>query len=128
MRSNKPIVFSIRAPNSRVACVTQARGILGNHIQNRLNVRRRAGDHAQDFARRGLLLQSFGQIAIARLQFLEQTSVLDGNDGLVGEGTNKLDLFFSKRLTSRLLRKNTPARLSSLSIGTPSIVRKPLMF
>ena len=59
--------------------------ILCNHVQHRLNIRRRAGDDAQDFARRGLLLQRL-------FEFLEQPNVLDGNYGLVGEGLEKLDL------------------------------------
>ena len=42
-----------------------ARSVLGNRIQHRLNIRRRAGDDAQDFARRRLLLQRF-------LEFVEQ--------------------------------------------------------
>ena len=61
------------------------RGVLGDGIQHRLNIRRRAGDHAQDLARRRLLLQRF-------LEFLEQPHVLDGDDRLVGEGLEQLDL------------------------------------
>ena len=62
-----------------------ARRILSNDIQHRLNIRRRASNDAQDFTRRRLLLQRF-------LQFLEQPNVLDGDDGLVGEGLQQLDL------------------------------------
>ena len=54
-------------------------------VQHRLNVRRRAGDDAQDFARRCLLLQRF-------LELLEQPHILDGDHGLIGEGFKKLDL------------------------------------
>ena len=54
-------------------------------IQYRLNIRRRAGDDAQNFARRSLLLQRF-------LEFLEQPHVLDGDHRLVGEGFEQLDL------------------------------------
>ena len=32
------------------------------------------------------------QVAVARLQLLEQPHVLDGDDGLVGEGLEQLDL------------------------------------
>ena len=60
-------------------------GILCNYIQHRLNVRRRAGDHAQDFTCRSLLLQRL-------LEFLKQPHILDGDHRLVGEGFEKLDL------------------------------------
>ena len=65
--------------------VAQPRGIFCNSIQHRLNIRRRAGDDAQDFTRRSLLLQRF-------LEFLEQPHVLDRDHRLVGEGFEKLDL------------------------------------
>ena len=41
--------------------------ILRNHIQHRLNVRRRAGDHAQNLAGGCLLLQRFGEITVPDL-------------------------------------------------------------
>ena len=65
--------------------LAQPRRILCNGIQHRLNIRRRAGDHAQDLTRRGLLLQRL-------LEFLEQPHILDGDHRLVGEGFEKLDL------------------------------------
>ena len=65
--------------------VAQPRGTLGDGVQHRLNVRRRAGDHAKDLARGGLLLQRFGE-------FLEQPDVLDGDHGLVGKGFQQFDL------------------------------------
>ena len=43
--------------DDRVISVTQPRGARCNRIQHWLNIRRRAGDHTQDFTRRGLLLQ-----------------------------------------------------------------------
>ena len=63
----------------------QPRGIFPHHVQHRLNIRRRAGDDAQDFTRRSLLLQRF-------LEFLEQPDVLDRDHRLVGEGFKELDL------------------------------------
>ena len=41
----------------RIVCLTQSRSILGNYVKYRLNVRRRAGNDTQDFARGSLLLQ-----------------------------------------------------------------------
>ena len=39
--------------------IAQPRRIFSDDIEHRLNIRRRAGNHAQDFTRRGLLLQRF---------------------------------------------------------------------
>ena len=69
----------------RIVCVAQPRRIFRHHIQHRLDVRRRAGDHAQNLTRRRLLLQRL-------LEFLEQPDVLDGDHGLIGEGFKQLDL------------------------------------
>ena len=43
-------------------------------------------DDAQDLARCRLLLERFREVAVARLQLLEQAGVLDGDHGLIGEG------------------------------------------
>ena len=40
-----------------VGCFTQPGGIFCDHIQDRLDIRRRAGDDTQDFTRGRLLLQ-----------------------------------------------------------------------
>jgi hypothetical protein len=44
------------------------------------------------------MLQGLAQFCVAVLQFLEQSDVLDGDDRLVGEGFDQLDLPFGKRL------------------------------
>ena len=66
--------------------LTQARGARGHGIEDGLHIRRRAADDAQDLARRRLLLQGLGEVAVAHLQLLEQPHILDGDDRLVGEG------------------------------------------
>ena len=80
-----PKFVAFKSVNIRVGCIAKPRGIFRDHIQHRLYVRRRAGDDAQDFTRRRLLLQRF-------LEFLEQPHVLDGDHRLVGEGFKQLDL------------------------------------
>ena len=84
--STSPSTRSIKA-SSRVA---QPRGASRYRIQNRLYIRRRAGDDAQNLTRRRLLFQRF-------FEFLEQPHVLDGDDGLVGESFKELDLRRGKR-------------------------------
>ena len=75
-----------RRESRSIRCVAQPRGILRNHIEHRLDIRRRAGDDAENFTRRRLLLQ--------RLMLLdsEQPDVLNRDNGLVGEGFEQLDL------------------------------------
>ena len=67
---NKPDYCVIRPAYSRC--------ILGDRIQHRLDVSRRARDHAKNFTGRSLLLKRL-------LQFVKQADVLDGDDGLIGE-------------------------------------------
>ena len=46
----------------------------------------------EDLTRRRLLLQRLGEVVVARLELVEEADVLDGNDGLVGEGLEEGDL------------------------------------
>ncbi len=81
-----------------VVCAAQASGIRGNRVKHRLGVGRRGRDHTQDLARRRLLLEGFRERTVASFELLEQPHVLNRDDGLGGEGFNKLDLLFPKRL------------------------------
>ena len=72
--------------------ITQPRRTRRDSVEHGLHVGGRARDDAQDFAGRRLLLQRHGEVAIARLELLEEAHVLDGDDGLVGEGLEQLDL------------------------------------
>ena len=60
----------------------------------------------QDLARGRLLLQRLGQVAVPLLELLEQPDVLDGDDRLVREGLQQLDLVVGERprLGARPLR------------------------
>ena len=64
--------------------------IFRDDVKHRLDIRRRASNDAKDLARRRLLLKRFRE-------FLEQPHVLDGNHGLIGEGSKKGYLFIGKR-------------------------------
>ena len=68
-----------------IGCSAKTRGILRDNIQYRLDIRRRAGDDAQNFARRGLLFQRL-------VEFLEQPHVLDGDHRLIGKGFDQRNL------------------------------------
>ena len=80
------------------SALAQPSGALDEGAEDRLQVDRRARDDPQDLGRRRLLLQRLGRVAVALLQLLEQAGVLDGDDGLVGERLQQLDLPLGERL------------------------------
>src|SRR6266511_750681 len=86
---------------------TNPRGTLDDGVEDRLHVRRRAADDAEHLGRCCLILQGLAQFRVALLDFLEQTYVLDGDDGLVGEGFEQRDLLFGKRTNLRAADKNS---------------------
>src|SRR5215813_7028110 len=82
-----------------IVCITEPCRILGHGVKYRLNISWRARNDAQDFTRRGLLLQRF-------FQFLEQPHILDSDYRLVGEGFEEFDLFVGKRSNFGSSNKN----------------------
>jgi hypothetical protein len=46
----------------------------------------RLADHPQHLGRDRLLFERLAQFPVARLQFLEEPGILDGDDRLVGKG------------------------------------------
>ena len=77
--------------------VTEPARVLDDGLEDRLLVGRGAGDHPQDLARRRLLLEGLGEVGVPALQLGEQARVLDGDDGLVGEGLQQADLPVGER-------------------------------
>ena len=67
-----------------------------DRIEHRLHVGRRAADDPQDLRGRGLLVERLGDLAVARLQLLEQPRVLDRDHCLIGEGLQQRDLFLGE--------------------------------
>ena len=65
--------------------------LLEDHLENRLKVPGRGVDHLQHLRGRGLLLQ---RLAL----FGQKSRILDGDDRLVGEGSDKFDLPVGKGL------------------------------
>ena len=70
-------------------------------VEDGLHVGRRTGDDLQDVAGRGLLLQGLGEVGVLGLQLVEQPRILDGDDGLVGEGGDEVDLLVRERADLR---------------------------
>src|SRR5262249_22597968 len=72
---------------------------LRDRVKHRLQIGRRTGYDAQDLAGGRLLLQRLGDLsmgvgdrAVLGFQLLEQAHILDGDDGLVGEGLEETNL------------------------------------
>src|SRR5215469_10604829 len=74
-----------------------ADGILQHGLEYWLQIAGRRADDAQHLRCCRLLLQRFGQVSRALAQFIEQPRILDGDDGLLGEIAEKLDLLFSEQ-------------------------------
>jgi hypothetical protein len=92
MQSYEPILSAFSTKDCRVSCITQSCGIFCDSIQYRLNVGGGASDDPENLARGRLLLERFGEVAVAFLQFLKEPDVLDRDDGLVGKGLEQFHL------------------------------------
>src|SRR5262249_33817174 len=98
--------------HNAVRRLTQSPRAAHDGIEDRLLVRWGARDDAQDVAGRRLLLERDAQLGVARLQLGEQADVLDGNDGLVGERLDELDLLVAERLDVASPQSERADRLS----------------
>src|SRR5262249_1234974 len=94
MRGHTPIASADNTVNDGIGCFTQPGGILCDHIQDGLNIRRRTGDDTKYFGRRRLLLQRL-------FKLIEQPHVLNGDHRLIGEGFEQLDLSLCERTDFR---------------------------
>src|SRR5215467_14615691 len=65
--------------------------------KDRLNTGLRATDDAKHLAGSGLIFERLLEFAFARLLRFKQPRVLDGYDGLVGEGLEQRDLFVTEQ-------------------------------
>ena len=106
---------------------TNPRRALDDGVEHRLHVGRRAADDAEHLGRCRLMLQGLAQFCVALLQFFEQPHVLDGDDGLIGEGFEKLDLFIGRTDEPPCGESESPRwRMPSRSNGVASSVRTPM--
>ena len=56
------------------------------------------------------MLQGFAQLGIALLDLLEQSHVLDGDDRLISERLEQLDVFLREGADFRAAYRNSPDR------------------
>ena len=101
-------VVSLAESQHHVINPTNPGGALDDGVEDRLHVRRRAADDAEHLGRCRLMLQGLTQFRVALLQFLEQPDVLDGDDRLVGEGFEQLDLLVAERTNLLAPNHNRP--------------------
>src|SRR5262245_4352152 len=66
-------------------------------VEYGLGIVGRATDDSEDLTGRSLIFESLLKLALARLLRLEQPRVLDGDDGLVGEGLKQVNLSVGER-------------------------------
>jgi len=88
------------APGAPDACpfrLAKLRHRMRERIQHRLQVESRPADHLEHVCGGSLLLQRFAEIGGALAQLVEQSGVLDGDDGLTGEVLDEIDLLFGER-------------------------------
>ena len=91
------MIFIISPPEHRcLVGAAKARHRLHQRVENRLEIDGRTADDLEHVGGRGLLLKRLAQIVGARLNLIEQPHVLDGDDGLVGEGLQQRDLTISE--------------------------------
>src|SRR5882724_751010 len=69
--------------------IAEAARPIHDGVEYRLLVRWRSADHAEDFARRRLLLEGFREVAVARPQLAEEPHVLDGDHSLGCKGLHE---------------------------------------
>src|SRR5215510_4169467 len=62
---------TLEAQHDAAGSVADPEGPLRDRVEDRLGVGRRRGDSAQDLARRRLLLERLGQLAVPRLELVE---------------------------------------------------------
>src|SRR5215467_5820722 len=78
--------------------LAEFRCALGDRVEHGLDVGRRTRDYAQYLGGCCLIFKGFLQLALTRLLGFEQPRILDGDDGLVGEGLDEFDLPSGERL------------------------------
>ena len=116
-----PATPPVEPEDERPFRLTQADRVLGQRVEDRLEIERGPPDHLEQLAGRRLLLERDPQLAVPRLELLEQAHVLDGDHGLVAEGLQELDMAGRELPRLGAPTTMTPIGLPSARIiGTPS--------
>ena len=103
----------------------EPRGVLDDRVACRRRSVGRARDHLQDLAVAVCCSRASVTSRLRACELGEQPHVLDGDDGLVGEGLQQLDLLVGEGLDLGLSDVNCADGAPSRSMGTPKSERKP---
>jgi hypothetical protein len=76
--------------------VADANGLLQHGLEHGLQIARRTADDLEHLRRGRLLLQRFRELDGALTQLVEQPRILDGDDGLIGEIPDEVDLLVAE--------------------------------
>ena len=100
--------LAVGKKDPRTGRVAEPSGAPHDRVEHRLRICLSMRDRSQNFARRRLLFQSLGDLfmgegqrAVFLLELREQSHVLDGNDGLVGERLQQASLLVGERVHIR---------------------------
>jgi hypothetical protein len=91
--------------NERVGCPAHAGSVLSDSVEHRLNAGWRRRNYPKNLACCGLLLECF-------LRLIEQTHILNSDDGLVGEGLKERNLRVGEPAGSRRVAEIVPTATS----------------
>ena len=89
--------FALAHEEDRVEGITQVTCRFGQRVEHLMQIECRAADNLENIGCGGLLPQRLRQIVGAFAQFPEQPRILDGNNCLLGEVAEQLDLLVSER-------------------------------
>jgi hypothetical protein len=89
---------AIKAHGATIVGAAEKHSTLSDCFEHGKNIGWRAADDVEHCTCRCLIFERFLQFLRPRLHLLEQSSVLDGDQGLIGEGSNQRDLVLSERL------------------------------
>ena len=91
-----------------------------DRLEDRLHVRLRLADGAQDVGGGRLAIERLREVPVARLQLREQARVLDGDDRLIGERLEQRDLGPARTLPApRRLTTMTPDGIACRGASAP---------
>ena len=118
MGSDEPKEVSFQANDRSIGRAAESRGAFGHDVHHRLEVGRRARDDPQDLGGGRLLFERL-------FRLVEQSDILDGDHGLVGEGPQQGDLLSEKGPASSRATVIAPMVVPSRSIGTDRTLLVP---
>jgi len=98
--------------------LTEPHSLVEHRLEHRCQIAGRAVNDLQYLGGRGLLLQCLAEVAIPGLDFVEQTHILKGDGGLVGEGLEEGDLDRGEGLDRAAAATDDADRGAPRKIGT----------